>query len=244
MHTSTNSLLPALLLLLLLFSSCICGAPQRQDEKQQPGGSFSSYADASTLLPLPAHLVSHLLASWRPALNLADPPPPKCPIQPSPVPLPAGSTPPELTQAFKDLQQSITTLFNAETIASCLSAAVVYRDQIIYHFALGTTNTSTNTPPDLDTIFRLASVSKVFPTIMLYQLYEKGIIHSLDDPISKYVPQFNIKNPFTRHSITWKQIASQLSGTWTWQAESHQFDQSFKTINPRIRSAQRGAVPV
>jgi len=68
-------------------------------------------------------------------------------------------------------------------------------------------------PADGDTIFRIGSVTKVFTVIMLYQLYEKGIIESLDDQISDYNSNFTIQNPFPGSpGITFREIAAQLSG--------------------------------
>eukprot|EP01114_Cavostelium_apophysatum_P014480 TRINITY_DN3772_c0_g1_i2.p1 TRINITY_DN3772_c0_g1~~TRINITY_DN3772_c0_g1_i2.p1 ORF type:complete len:391 (-),score=44.99 TRINITY_DN3772_c0_g1_i2:35-1207(-) len=49
--------------------------------------------------------------------------------------------------------------------------------------------------------------------MMLYQLYQKGVVRSIDDPIEEYVPEFSINNPFPGSSgITWRQLASHLAG--------------------------------
>lgn len=86
--------------------------------------------------------------------------------------------------------------------------------------------------------FRIASLSKIFPTLMLYRLWEDGKIGSLDDPLEKYVENFTIKNPLGKtrdselkyvtdglifldsgevpirsSSVTLRRMASQLSGT-------------------------------
>lgn len=45
---------------------------------------------------------------------------------------------------------------------------------------------------------RIASVSKIFPTIMLYKLWEEGKVTSLDDPLERYAQNFVIKNPLGR----------------------------------------------
>lgn len=42
---------------------------------------------------------------------------------------------------------------------------------------------------------RIAGISKIFPTLMLYWLWEDGKVGSLDDPLEKYVQNFTIKNP-------------------------------------------------
>lgn len=86
-------------------------------------------------------------------------------------------------------------------------------------------------------LVRIASLSKIFPTLMLYRLWEDGKIGSLDDPLEKYVENFTIKNPLGKtrdsqlkyvtdglifldsgevpirsSSVTLRRMASQLSG--------------------------------
>lgn len=45
---------------------------------------------------------------------------------------------------------------------------------------------------------RIASISKIFPTIMLYKMWEEGKVTSLDDPLERYAQNFVIKNPLGR----------------------------------------------
>lgn len=75
---------------------------------------------------------------------------------------------------------------------------------------------------------RIASLSKIFPTLMLYKLWEDGLIDSLDDPLEKYTDNFTIKNPLGKSdeptfssartfgsrspALTLRRMASQLSG--------------------------------
>lgn len=89
-------------------------------------------------------------------------------------------------------------------------------------------------------LLRIASLSKIFPTLMLYKLWEDGKIGSLDDPLEKFVENFTIKNPLGKmrdselkyvtdglifldsgevpirsSSVTLRRMASQLSGSCT-----------------------------
>lgn len=75
---------------------------------------------------------------------------------------------------------------------------------------------------------RIASLSKIFPTLMLYKLWEDGLIDSLDDPLEKYAENFTIKNPLGKSgrptfssvstlsrrspALSLRRMASQLSG--------------------------------
>lgn len=83
---------------------------------------------------------------------------------------------------------------------------------------------------------RISSVSKVFPVLMLYRLWEEGIVASLDDPLERYASSFTINNPLGLASapkkqslmdgleevgpaprpspVTLRRMASQLSGEW------------------------------
>ncbi len=51
-------------------------------------------------------------------------------------------------------------------------------------------------PIDEDTIFGMASVTKSFVALSIMQLCEKGLM-DLDDPVSKYIPEFTNKNQKT-----------------------------------------------
>ena len=57
---------------------------------------------------------------------------------------------------------------------------------------------------DGETIFGLASVTKSFTALAIMQMEERGIL-KLDDPVSRYVPEFTNKNQKTvtiRHLLT------------------------------------------
>ena len=69
-------------------------------------------------------------------------------------------------------------------------------------------------PPTEHTGYRIASISKVFTDLMMYQLRDLGILPSLDDDITKYDHQFSVLNPFgkTKRGITFRQLSSHMSG--------------------------------
>ena len=46
--------------------------------------------------------------------------------------------------------------------------------------------------------------------LVMYQLYDRGLVKSLDDPLSDYCPRFSMFNPFNSRNITLCQIASQV----------------------------------
>ncbi|TNN62521.1 putative beta-lactamase-like 1 [Liparis tanakae] len=137
-----------------------------------------------------------------------------------------------------------------------LSAIVILNDTVLWTGNFGKRNGSDplSGPPNEYTIYRrvtaataphrprgprpeIASLSKIFPTLMLYKLWEDGKIGSLDDPLEKYLENFTIKNPLGKtrdselkyvtdglifldsgevqirsSSVTLRRMASQLSG--------------------------------
>ena len=46
----------------------------------------------------------------------------------------------------------------------------------------------------------------------MYQMYDRGLVRSLDDPLSTYCPRFSMLNPFDSRNITLRQIAAQVMG--------------------------------
>lgn len=76
-----------------------------------------------------------------------------------------------------------------------IPGAVVFiarNGKIAYHKAYGFSNLEKNTPLKKDDIFRIASQSKAVTALAVMMLWEEGKF-LLDDPISRYIPEF--KNP-------------------------------------------------
>ncbi len=73
-----------------------------------------------------------------------------------------------------------------------LVAMIVKDGKIVYHDAKGLADVPSGTAMAEDQIFRIASQSKAITSTAVMMLWEEGKI-GLDDPISKYIPEF--KNP-------------------------------------------------
>ena len=43
---------------------------------------------------------------------------------------------------------------------------------------------------------------------MLMKMIENGLIKSIDDPVSKYEPRFQVTNPFNKEQITFRYSAT------------------------------------
>jgi serine-type D-Ala-D-Ala carboxypeptidase/endopeptidase len=81
----------------------------------------------------------------------------------------------------------------------------------------GKLSNTSNATVDQNTIFAIGSNTKVFTTILLADMVNKGLI-KLDDPIEKYIPS-NVTVPqYKGHKITIEDLATHTSGLPEWPA--------------------------
>lgn len=73
-----------------------------------------------------------------------------------------------------------------------LVALLIRNGQVVYHKAYGVSDAASKRPMQKDDIFRIASMTKAITATAVMMLYEEGKF-GLDDPISRYIPEF--KNP-------------------------------------------------
>ncbi|XP_016345365.1 putative beta-lactamase-like 1 isoform X4 [Sinocyclocheilus anshuiensis] len=128
-----------------------------------------------------------------------------CPRFPEPTPLEHPIPP--LKDALEKVDALLRNSINPVSLPS-LSAIVTYNDTVLWTGNFGKRNGSdpNSAPPNEYTIYRIASVSKIFPTLMLYRLWEDGKVGSLDDPLENGEVQIRSS------SVTLRRMASQLSG--------------------------------
>ncbi len=78
--------------------------------------------------------------------------------------------------------------------AAGLAAAVVNKKgELVFEKYYGMRDVERSLPIDRDTIFGVASITKSFTSLAIMQLYEQGKLH-IDDPISKYIPEYTNAN--------------------------------------------------
>ncbi|KAM4885860.1 putative beta-lactamase-like 1 [Sylvia borin] len=120
-----------------------------------------------------------------------------CPRYPEPVPL--DHPLPILKEALEKVDQMLRQKMHSSGLPA-MSAIVIYNDTVLWTGNFGKKNASdpASGVPNEYTIYRIASVSKIFPTIMLYKMWEEGKVTSLDDPLERYAQNFVIKNPLGR----------------------------------------------
>ncbi|KAM9855760.1 putative beta-lactamase-like 1 [Aulostomus maculatus] len=150
-----------------------------------------------------------------------------CPRFPEPVSLKHPIT--SLRVALEKVDVLLRTNIH-KTKLPAMSAIVVLNDSVLWNGNFGKRNISdpSSPVPNEYTVYRIASLSKIFPTLMLYKLWEDGLVDSLDDPLEKYAYNFTIKNPLGKSggpassstrtgsrrspALTLRRMASQLSG--------------------------------
>jgi serine-type D-Ala-D-Ala carboxypeptidase/endopeptidase len=124
-----------------------------------------------------------------------------------------------LTSAFK-ITNEIKELINEHVDKNKTNAAIAIGfidpngTQFYGHGKLSNTSNAT---VNQNTIFAIGSNTKVFTTILLADMVNKGLI-KLDDPIEKYLPS-NVTVPqYNGHKITIEDLATHTSGLPEWPA--------------------------
>jgi len=86
--------------------------------------------------------------------------------------------------------------------------AVGNQSQVIYHGYGVTTPLEGGAPVDRETLYDLASLTKLFTTFMALHLLEKGE-YRLDDPVSRFLPAYQLED---KAAITMRQLMTHTSG--------------------------------
>lgn len=169
--------------------------------------SFRNYL--YSLIIVAAAVALAFLAGCAPKVLLPPGPPPEVEAPPPPPPLPAAGLPKVQDPRFSRLDS----VAAQELAAGNVPGAVIFvghQGKIVYHRALG----QRTVEPYLqamteDTIFDLASLTKVVATTTaIMKLHDAGRIR-LDDPVAKYWPEFADNG---KGRITLKHLLTHTSG--------------------------------
>jgi D-alanyl-D-alanine carboxypeptidase len=89
-----------------------------------------------------------------------------------------------------------------------LSIAIVHDQEIVWTAGFGRASVERDRPATPDTLYRIASITKLFTSTAILQLRDAGRLQ-LDDPIVKHLPWFTIGQPYAdapvmtiRHLLT------------------------------------------
>src|SRR5574340_1174723 len=98
----------------------------------------------------------------------------------------------------------------AESEASALSLALVDGEQVIWTESLGYADRDAGREAGPETMFGIGSVSKMFATIAVMKLVERGRV-SLDEPLATYLHDFSMLSPEYR-DITVRMLLNHAAG--------------------------------
>src|SRR5215212_2867662 len=142
---------------------------------------------------------------------------------PPPEPAPPSTLPPVAPNPYDF--STVSTLIDDAIAANKLPGAVVqigHGGQVVFRKAYGErklagepgldASPAPAEPMTEDTIFDLASLTKPFATApAVMQLYEQGKVQ-FDDPVQKYLPDFNPTNDPQRAKVTVRMLLTHTSG--------------------------------
>jgi CubicO group peptidase (beta-lactamase class C family) len=129
----------------------------------------------------------------------------QCPYHPKSFYLPNVGNEPEISTAFSSLSQRISQampIFNKTLGATALTVSVSFFNETVFFNGVGVRRYDLPTldAPDLNTIFRIGSVSKLFTSLLVLVAVDQGLIGGLDEPISRTVP-FSMLAPYSHDSL-------------------------------------------
>lgn len=114
------------------------------------------------------------------------------------------------------------------------SYCISHKGKVIAHAALGRNNSiGENTPMRPDTVFDIASITKVFTATAIMQLVEDGVLN-LNDPAGKYLPPL-AKEPFS--DIKLIHLLTHTSGLYP---DAGCFDENYSSAWELIEKASAG----
>jgi CubicO group peptidase (beta-lactamase class C family) len=99
-----------------------------------------------------------------------------------------------------------------------LAIVVVKDGQVVFMKGYGVTNIQTNVPVDENTLFFIASNTKLFTGTALANLEYRGKL-SLNDKITKYFPDYRLYDKNASEMVTIRDMLSHRLGTKTFQAD-------------------------
>ena len=98
------------------------------------------------------------------------------------------------------------------------AVAIVKDDSVIYAKGFGIRETGKSDPVDENTLFVIASCSKAFTTASLAILADGGKIN-WDDKVIKYLPDFQMYDPWVTNEITIRDLVTHRSGLATFSGD-------------------------
>lgn len=109
-----------------------------------------------------------------------------------------------------NLDQTLTTAVERQQIVGGV-VVVLHDGAPIYRRAVGLADRESGTPMQVDTVFRLASITKPIVSIAALRLADEGKLE-LDAPVTRYLPDFRPKLGEREPKLTVKQLLTHTAG--------------------------------
>jgi CubicO group peptidase (beta-lactamase class C family) len=114
-----------------------------------------------------------------------------------------------------------------------LAIAVVKNDQIVFAKGYGVRKLGDPTPVDEKTIFAIGSSSKAFTAASIAMLVDEAKV-KLDDPATKYLPGFQLFDPYVTREITVRDLLCHRSGLergdFLWYGTNYERDEIVRRV--------------
>lgn len=111
-----------------------------------------------------------------------------------------------------------------------LSLGIVYDQELIWARGFGYADLAQRTPATPTTLYRIASITKLFTSTAIVQLRDAGKLQ-LDDPITRHLPWFTIQNRFPdAPPITIRHLLTHTSGLPREAAFPYWIDNNFPAM--------------
>jgi CubicO group peptidase (beta-lactamase class C family) len=131
---------------------------------------------------------------------------PGCPEHKIPISMP-WPLPVDIAGSLKSMNATVAALLGDGVPGAAVSAR--YLGQELLSSGVGVADKATGAAVIDTTLFRIGSVSKLFPVLLLYMYADPAIISR---PISTFIPTFRVVNPFDGGQVTLGQLATHMSG--------------------------------
>ena len=108
-----------------------------------------------------------------------------------------------------------------------MAITVVKDDKIVHSKGYGTRELGRDLPVDENTLFAIASNSKAFTTAALAILVDDKKVN-WDDKVSKYLPEFQMYDPWVTGELTVRDLVTHRSGLDTFSGDLLWYDTNYK----------------
>lgn len=110
---------------------------------------------------------------------------------------------------MRDIGESLTGV--VEEIDAPGAVVAVAADGEVHEFAAGIANIDTGAEMTPDTLFPIASITKVFTATLVMQLVDEGRV-DLDSPVRDYLPDFRVADEQASRTVTVRHLLTHTSG--------------------------------